>query len=59
MFGKNPDSAFYHKKVIPTVKHGGGSITLGCLAAAAPGQITNIDGLLNSEARGICPSAEA
>lgn len=40
MFGVNQNTAFQQKNLIPTVKHGGGSIMVwGCFAAAGPGQV--------------------
>lgn len=38
-----------HQNLIPTVKHGGGSIMVwGCFAASGPGRIVVIDGKMNS-----------
>lgn len=40
MFGVNQNTAFQQKNLIPTVKHGDGSIMVwGCFAAAGPGQV--------------------
>ncbi len=37
------------KTIIPTVKHGGGSVMVwGCLAASGPGRLAIIDGTMNS-----------
>uniref|UniRef100_A0A8C5Q6P7 Transposase n=1 Tax=Leptobrachium leishanense TaxID=445787 RepID=A0A8C5Q6P7_9ANUR len=41
--------AHQHQNLIPTVKHGGGSIMVwGCFAASGPGLIVVIDGKMNS-----------
>uniref|UniRef100_A0A3B3R2T1 Tc1-like transposase DDE domain-containing protein n=1 Tax=Paramormyrops kingsleyae TaxID=1676925 RepID=A0A3B3R2T1_9TELE len=57
LFGKNTQhyvwrkkgSAHQHQDLIPTVKHGGGSIMVwGCFAASGPGRIVVIDGKMNS-----------
>ncbi len=43
-------TAFQFKKLIPSVKHGGGSIMAwACSAASWPGQPAIIDGIMNSE----------
>uniref|UniRef100_A0A8C1UCV8 Transposase Tc1-like domain-containing protein n=1 Tax=Cyprinus carpio TaxID=7962 RepID=A0A8C1UCV8_CYPCA len=43
------NTAFHKKKIIPTVKHGGGSVMVwGCYAASGPGQLAIIDGIMNS-----------
>ena len=40
---------FQKKNVIPTVKHGGGSVMVwGCLAASGPGGFAVTDGTMNS-----------
>uniref|UniRef100_A0A3Q3JS38 Transposase n=1 Tax=Monopterus albus TaxID=43700 RepID=A0A3Q3JS38_MONAL len=44
-----PNTAFQEKNLIPTVKHGGGSVMVwGCFAAAGPGQLTIIESTMNS-----------
>uniref|UniRef100_A0A8C5R032 Transposase n=1 Tax=Leptobrachium leishanense TaxID=445787 RepID=A0A8C5R032_9ANUR len=57
LFGKNTQhyvwrkkgTAHQHQNLIPTVKHGGGSIMVwGCFAASGPGRIVVIDGKMNS-----------
>ncbi|KAF7643297.1 hypothetical protein LDENG_00242120, partial [Lucifuga dentata] len=41
--------AFQKKNIIPTVKHGGGSVMVwGCFAASGPGRLAVIDGTMNS-----------
>uniref|UniRef100_T1E4C8 Transposase n=1 Tax=Crotalus horridus TaxID=35024 RepID=T1E4C8_CROHD len=56
LFGKNTQhyvwrkkgTAHQHQNLIPTVKHGGGSIMVwGCFAASGPGRIVVIDGKMN------------
>ncbi len=48
-FGKK-NTAFQHKKPIPSVKHGGGSnMVWACFAASGPGRLAIIDGTKNSE----------
>ncbi len=43
------NTAFHKKNIIPTVKHGGGSVMVwGCFAASGPGLIAIIDGTMNS-----------
>ena len=44
-----PNTAHHHKRTIPTVKHGGGSIMLwGCFSAAGPGRLVKIKGKMNA-----------
>uniref|UniRef100_A0A8C5LS31 Uncharacterized protein n=1 Tax=Leptobrachium leishanense TaxID=445787 RepID=A0A8C5LS31_9ANUR len=77
LFGKNTQHYVWRKKgtahqyqnLIPTVKHGGGSIMVwGCFAASGPGRIVVIDGKINSrvyqdffagKCKTICPPTEA
>ncbi len=46
--GVNP-TTFHKKNIIPTVKHGGDSVTVwGCFEASKPGRLAIIDGTMNS-----------
>lgn len=46
---RKSNTAFQKKNIIPTVKHGGGSVmVLGCFAASGPGRLAVIDGTMNS-----------
>ena len=46
---RKQNTAFQGKNLIPTVKHGGGSVMVwGCFAAAGPGQLTIIESTMNS-----------
>ncbi len=43
------NTAFHKKSIIPTVKHGGGSVMVwGCFAASGPGRLAIIYGTMNS-----------
>ena len=43
------NTAFDKKNIMPTVKHGGGSVMVWfCFAASGPGQLAVIDGTINS-----------
>ncbi|KAF7640693.1 hypothetical protein LDENG_00022540, partial [Lucifuga dentata] len=49
LFGSVKLTAFQKKNIIPTVKHGGGSVMVwGCFAASGPGRLAVIDGTMNS-----------
>ena len=56
------NTAFHKKNIIPTVKHGGGSVMIwGCFAASGPGRPSIIDGIMNSallseNPEGECPA---
>ncbi len=42
-------TAFQKKNIIPTVKYGGGSVTVwGCFAASGPGRLAVLNGTMNS-----------
>ncbi len=47
---RKTNTAFHKKNIIPTVKHGGGSVMVwGCFAASGPGRLAIIiDGPMNS-----------
>ncbi len=46
---RKTNTAFHKKNIIPTVKHGGGSVMAwGCFAASGPGWLAIIDGTMNS-----------
>ncbi len=45
------NKALHIKNIKPIVKHGGGSVVWGCLAASGPGQLAIIDGTMNSALR--------
>jgi hypothetical protein len=46
---ENQTLHFHSKNLIPTVKHGGGSVMVwGCFAASGPGQLALIEGTMNS-----------
>ncbi len=47
--GVKPTQHFIKKNIIPTVKHGGGSVMVwGCFAASGPEWLAIIDGTMNS-----------
>jgi len=47
--GCKSNTAFHKKNIIPTVKHGEGSVLVwGCFAALGPGRLAIIDGTMNS-----------
>lgn len=47
---RKENTAFQHKNLILSVKHGGASIMVwACFAASGPGQLAIIDGTINSE----------
>ena len=49
MFGKKQNTAFQYKNLIPTAKHGDGSIIVwGWIAASGPGRHALIDGTMDS-----------
>ncbi len=46
---RKTNTAFHKKIIIPTVKHGGGSVMFWvCFAASEPGRLAIIDGTMNS-----------
>ncbi len=46
---RKTNTAFQKKNIIPTVKHGGGTVMVwGCFAASGPGRLAIIDGTMNS-----------
>lgn len=46
---RKKNTAFEHKNLVPTVKHGGGSIMVwGCFSSKGPGQLALIDGRMDS-----------
>ena len=48
--GKKKGNAGQHQNLFPTVKYRvGGIMVRGCLASSGPGQITIIDGKINSQ----------
>uniref|UniRef100_A0A8C4TBF5 Transposase n=1 Tax=Erpetoichthys calabaricus TaxID=27687 RepID=A0A8C4TBF5_ERPCA len=47
---RKENTVFQHKNLMPSVKHGGGSVMVwACFAASGPGQLAFIDGTMNSE----------
>ena len=48
LFGEN-HMAYWHKHLIPTVKHGGGGLVIwACFAATGPGHLAVIESIINS-----------
>ncbi|KAK3554371.1 hypothetical protein QTP70_022603, partial [Hemibagrus guttatus] len=46
---REPNTTFQQMNLIPTMKHGGGSVMVWvCFAAAGPGQLTIIESIMNS-----------
>uniref|UniRef100_A0A9J8AH52 Transposase Tc1-like domain-containing protein n=1 Tax=Cyprinus carpio carpio TaxID=630221 RepID=A0A9J8AH52_CYPCA len=46
---RKTNTTFHKKNIIPTVKHGGGSVMVwGCFAASGPGRLVISDGTMNS-----------
>ncbi len=46
---RKTNTAFHKKNIIPTIKHGGGSVMVwGGFAASGPGRLAIIDGTMNS-----------
>ncbi len=46
---RKTNTAFHEKYIIPTIKHGGGSVMVwGCFATSGPGWLAIIDGTMNS-----------
>ncbi len=59
---RKSNTAFQKKNIIPTVKYGGGIVTVwGCFAASGPGRLAVINGTMNSAVyqknpEGKCPA---
>ncbi len=46
---EQPDEEFKYKCVLPTVKHGGGSVMVwGCMSAGETGELQFIEGTMNA-----------
>ncbi len=46
---QKPGEEYKHKCVLPTVKHGGGSVMVwGCISAAGTGELQFIEGTMNA-----------
>ena len=46
---QQPDEEYKDKSIMPTVKHGGGSVTVwGCMSAASAGELQFIEGAMNA-----------
>lgn len=47
---RKPNTAFAEKNLIPTVKHGGGSVMVwGCFSASGTGKLAHITGIMDSQ----------
>ena len=45
---RKPNTAYQHKHLIPTVKHGGGGLMMwACFAATGPGHLAVIESIMN------------
>ncbi len=45
---RQPDEEYIDKRVLPTVKHGGGSVMVwGCMSAAGTGELQFVEGTMN------------
>jgi len=65
---RKPNTAYQHKHLTPTVKHGGGGLMIwACFAATGPGHLAVIESTMNSsgyqsileKCEAICPTAKA
>ncbi len=46
---RQPGAEYKDKRVLPTVKHGGGSVMVwGCMSAASTGELQFIEGTMNA-----------